>query len=181
MWIYVHIHIARVCVCVCAWICVSSVWSVCYCMWICICMCDMHITCVQVRTCACTMAYPPACTDQDRLFYVVYEKLSVEGKGMEPHLWTYRSKVSLEHLSHQQDMQKKCPILQKFIKEVRLHEQHAFLSLYRVLPTVIPSVYTLYVCAHQHNCCTVVLEVSGSLRGRSEAKPKLGTYVVQQQ
>ena len=78
---------------------------------VCVIVCGYAFACVICTShvykyiCTYTMAYPPACTEQDRLFYVVYEKLSVEGEGMEPHLWTYRSKVSLEHLSHQQDMQ----------------------------------------------------------------------------
>ena len=58
--------------------------------------------------------------DRDRLFYTVYEKISVAPKAIVPHLWSYRSRVTLEHLFQTLQAQKKtCPILHDFLKEVR--------------------------------------------------------------
>ena len=60
-------------------------------------------------------------TDQDRLFYTVYEKSSIPSSSLLPHLWTYRSRITLEHLFQTlqaQKMKDTCPILHEFLKEV---------------------------------------------------------------
>ena len=60
-------------------------------------------------------------TDRDRLFYTVYEKSSLPSSSLLPHLWTYRSRINLEHLFQTlqaQKMKDTCPILHEFLKEV---------------------------------------------------------------
>ena len=68
-----------------------------------------------------TLSHAP---EQDRLFNLVFEKVPVkEGGTLQPHLWTYRSRITLEHLTqtlHQWDMKDKCPILFSFLQEVNL-------------------------------------------------------------
>ena len=60
------------------------------------------------------------CLDRDRLFYTVYEKISVAPDAILPHLWSYRSRITLEHLFQALQAQKAiCPILHEFLKEVR--------------------------------------------------------------
>ena len=61
--------------------------------------------------------------EQDQLFCTVYEKSSVAKGSVTPHLWTYRSRITLEHLFQTlqaQDKRKECPILYHFLTEVRL-------------------------------------------------------------
>ena len=75
---------------------------------------------------------PP--TGQDQLLFVVYEKIPVDEESIEPHLWIYCSKISLEHLSNQQGTQKKFPILQEFIKEVQsLYLMYTYLLHYMIV------------------------------------------------
>ena len=60
--------------------------------------------------------------DHDYLFYVVYEKVKYAEDTLEPHLWTYRSRVTLEHLRQSvqgQKMKDKYPILSEFLQAVR--------------------------------------------------------------
>ena len=61
--------------------------------------------------------------EHDQLFYLVYEHLQVAEGSLDPHLWAYRSHITLEHLRRtlqQQNMRKKCPILYAFLQEVCL-------------------------------------------------------------
>ncbi len=59
--------------------------------------------------------------EQDRLFFVVYERVKVVGAGMGPHLWTYRSRITLEHLNlilQRKNFKEKHPILYEFLQQV---------------------------------------------------------------
>ena len=52
---------------------------------------------------------------------MVYERSSLAEGSLLPHLWTYRSRVTLEHLFQTlqaQKMKERCPILHEFLKEV---------------------------------------------------------------
>ena len=63
----------------------------------------------------------PLLLDHDPLFYLVYERMGevVEG-SLEPHLWGYRPRITLEHLTrYMQQQKKKFPILKEFLKRVR--------------------------------------------------------------
>ena len=56
----------------------------------------------------------------NQLLCVVYERLELVSGLLDPHLWTYRTRITLDHLSltlQQRGMQE-CPILQQFLKEV---------------------------------------------------------------
>ena len=58
---------------------------------------------------------------QDDLFCIVYEKNKMKKGILEPHLWSYRQKISLEHLGLTlQDIQLKerFPILYHFLQVV---------------------------------------------------------------
>ena len=58
-------------------------------------------------------------TDQDCLFYVIHEKVSVAPEAFLPHLWTYRSRITLEHLYQILQPQKDTyPILYEFLQQV---------------------------------------------------------------
>ena len=57
--------------------------------------------------------------DRDRLYYVVYEKKALTSETILPNLWTYRSRITLEHLLQMtKNQKKKCPILLEFLNEV---------------------------------------------------------------
>ena len=76
----------------------------------------VHVTAISA---VCIIHY--LCTDRDRLFYTVYEKSSIPSSSLLPHLWTYRSRITLEHLFQTlqaQKMKDTCPILHEFLKEV---------------------------------------------------------------
>ena len=52
----------------------------------------------------------------------MYERVQVAEESLEPHLWAYRSQITLEHLRQtlqQQNMRKKYPILCAFLQNVR--------------------------------------------------------------
>ena len=60
-------------------------------------------------------------SEHDQLFYLVYERVQVVEGSLDPHLWAYRSRITLEHLRQnlqQQNMKKKYPILHEFLQEV---------------------------------------------------------------
>ena len=60
-------------------------------------------------------------SEHDQLFYLVYERVQVVEESLDPHLWAYRSRITLEHLRQnlqQQNMKKKCPILHAFLQKV---------------------------------------------------------------
>ena len=60
-------------------------------------------------------------SEHDQLFYLVYERVQVVEGSLNPHLWAYRSRITLEHLRQnlqQQNMRKKCPILHAFLQKV---------------------------------------------------------------
>ena len=60
--------------------------------------------------------------DHDQLFYLVYEKVKYDEESLEPHLWTYRSRITLEHLRQtlqEKKMRDKHPILHEFLQAVR--------------------------------------------------------------
>ena len=59
--------------------------------------------------------------DHDQLFYLAYEKVKYAKESLEPHLWTYRSRITLEHLRqslHDKKMKQKYPILHEFLQAV---------------------------------------------------------------
>ena len=59
--------------------------------------------------------------DHDRLFFLVYEKVKYTKDNLEPHLWTYRSRITLEHLRqslYDKKLTKMYPILHEFLQAV---------------------------------------------------------------
>lgn len=55
------------------------------------------------------------------MFYLMYERVQVAKESLEPHLWAYRSQITLEHLRQtlqQQNVKNKCPILCAFLQNV---------------------------------------------------------------
>ena len=59
--------------------------------------------------------------EHDQLFYLVHEKVKVKSESLGPHLWTYRQKISLEHLGltlKEEKLKKAYPILHVFLVEV---------------------------------------------------------------
>ena len=73
---------------------------------------------VVMELCFCTSILFP---EHNQLFCLVYEHVQVAEGSLDPHLWAYRSRITLEHLRQtlqQQNMRKKCPILYTFLQEV---------------------------------------------------------------
>ena len=56
--------------------------------------------------------------DCDRLFYTVCEKKAIAKKSILPSLWTYRSRVTLEHLLQMVKNERTCTILLEFLNQV---------------------------------------------------------------
>ena len=51
----------------------------------------------------------------------MYEKVKYKEESLEPHLWTYRSRITLEHLRQtlqDEKMKEKYPILSEFLQAV---------------------------------------------------------------
>ena len=59
------------------------------------------------------------CPEHDPLYYLVYERAPMVKDSLEPHLWGYRPRITLEHLTRYLQQQKKFPILEEFLKNVR--------------------------------------------------------------
>lgn len=58
-----------------------------------------------------------------KLLFLVYEKNKVSNKDIEPHLWTYRQRISLEHLGQtlqEKALKEKYPILYEFLRVVSI-------------------------------------------------------------
>lgn len=59
-------------------------------------------------------------TDKDRFLYVIHEREELPLEAITPHLWSYRSHITLEHLLQVLQTQKDtCPILHEFLIQVR--------------------------------------------------------------
>ena len=60
--------------------------------------------------------------EHDQLFYLVYERMELMNESsIQPHLWTYRSRITLEHLAQtlqEKKMKKDYPILHEFLQAV---------------------------------------------------------------
>ncbi|CAI8002399.1 E3 ubiquitin-protein ligase rnf213-alpha [Geodia barretti] len=54
--------------------------------------------------------------EHDPLYYLVYERAPMVKDSLEPHLWGYRPRITLEHLTRYLQQQKKFPILEEFLK-----------------------------------------------------------------
>ena len=83
--------------------------------------------------------------DHDQLFYLVYERVKVSDDNLEPHLWTYRSRITLEHL--RQTLQEKSiraefPILHAFL------QAEPYLRATQYLPDIVHLQHCLYDAFH---------------------------------
>ena len=66
------------------------------------------------------------------LFDLAYERVEVRETEIEPHLWSYRQRVSLEHLSQtlqQKKFKEKYPILHSFLQVVNLQHRKQWVYL----------------------------------------------------
>lgn len=52
--------------------------------------------------------------EHDQLFYLVYERMQVSEGNIAPHVWTFRSKITLENLTQK-------------VQEKRIKDQHPIL------------------------------------------------------
>ena len=70
-------------------------------------------------------------TDHDQLFFLAYEKIKHVDDSLEPHMWTYRTRITLEHLRqsiHDKKLTQTYPILHEFLQAVSKHILIACLS-----------------------------------------------------
>ncbi len=75
----------------------------------------------------CYSLCPPP--EQDRLFYLAYEKVKVDEGKLEAHLWSYRPQINLEHLKSKVQAVNECKILDTFLKIVSVcihHQSHEY-------------------------------------------------------
>ena len=115
--------------------------------------------------------------EQDRLLYTVYEKSSVAEGSVNPHLWTYRSRITLEHLFQTlqaQDKRKECPILYHFLTEVRLIYLTSFSDLAIIFFCPIRSLFyeplntSLELCSYSNRCMIAFIV---NLTGKRQINP----------
>lgn len=83
----------------------------------------------------------------DQLLCVAYERMELSGGFLDPHLWIYRTRITLDHLSLtlQQKGIKECPILHQFLNEVFF----AYESV-RVAPTQVVMKLMSFSALHVH-------------------------------
>jgi hypothetical protein len=107
-------------------------------------------------------------TGQDKLFHLVYEKNKVKQKGLDPHLWSYRQRVSLEHLGQTlQDvtLKGKCPILHEFLRVVSIRLSGRSVHAGIVVSHVVCSQLFHLLCAlHALHAVAGLLGFKASLR-----------------
>ena len=60
--------------------------------------------------------------EHDDLFFTIYEKLPVHTGDIQPAMWRYRARITLEHLTHalQQNNSKDLFVLKEFLRVVSL-------------------------------------------------------------
>ena len=64
--------------------------------------------------------YFTSCSGHDPIYSLVYEHTHVMKDSLELHLWGYRPRITLEHLTrYMQQQKKKFPILEGFLKNVK--------------------------------------------------------------
>ena len=58
--------------------------------------------------------------EHDALFFMIYEKIPVHAGDLQPGMWRYRARITLEHLAHalQQNADKSLVILKEFLRLV---------------------------------------------------------------
>ena len=58
--------------------------------------------------------------EHDQLFYLAYERVKVDEGRLEPHLWSFRSRITVDHLRSSLMQQKKVSvkILDAFLQDV---------------------------------------------------------------
>jgi hypothetical protein len=63
----------------------------------------------------------PLFPEHGKLFYLAYERMKVESGIIDPHLWSYHQRISLEHLGQdiqQKKLKDKHPVLHEFLHMV---------------------------------------------------------------
>ena len=60
--------------------------------------------------------------EHDILFFTIYEKIPVHAGDIQPAMWRYRARITLEHLAHalQQSTSKDLVVLKEFLRVVSL-------------------------------------------------------------
>ena len=60
--------------------------------------------------------------EHDTLFFTIYEKLPVRTGDIQPAMWRYCARITLEHLTHalQQNTSKDLVVLKEFLRVVSL-------------------------------------------------------------
>ena len=61
-------------------------------------------------------------SEHDILFLTIYEKIPVRTGDIQPAMWRYRARITLEHLAHalQQNTGKDLVVLKEFLRVVSL-------------------------------------------------------------
>uniref|UniRef100_A0A1X7TWB5 RZ-type domain-containing protein n=1 Tax=Amphimedon queenslandica TaxID=400682 RepID=A0A1X7TWB5_AMPQE len=98
--------------------------------------------------------------DLNRLFFVIHERVNVPPTAVTPHLWSYHSRITLEHLSQVVSTQKEtCPILHEFLKKEPLLRATQYLS------AIVKLQQTMYHLSHR------------KLDKKEVAQISIGTYM----
>ena len=82
-------------------------------------ICVVHIVRSILDLLLMSVSFP---SEHDRLFFLVYERVELMNQSsIQPHLWTYRSRITLEHLAQtlqEKKMKERHPILYEFLQAV---------------------------------------------------------------
>ena len=60
-------------------------------------------------------------TESDELFQIVYEEDVKHKSDVEMHLWTYRPRITIDHMFHAVQQDKSQPLLLEFLEKVLWH------------------------------------------------------------
>ena len=94
--------------------------------------------------------------DQDRLFYLAYEKVKVVDEGkLEVHFWSYRPQICLEHLKSAVQAGNECKILDTFLQNVSVHSSPIAWFVCLLFLGTEPTSYTI----HPRHCKTTAVYV----------------------
>ena len=100
--------------------------------------------------------------EHDQLFFLAYERVDLMNQSsIQPHLWTYRSRITLEHLAQtlqEKKMKERYPILHEFLQAVRfiLHTRLCVRSYVNVPVVIIGASATSNTVPSTHSQATAV-------------------------
>ena len=95
--------------------------------------------------------------EKDRLFYLAYEKVNVDEKKLEAHLWSYRPQINLEHIKSTVQVGNECKILDTFLQFVSVYS--LAITLYHIVLLLFAGTEPTSYSIHPRHCKTPTVYV----------------------